>query len=112
MREIITKELLSEVLGEDIFVVKDVYNDPKKYVYYDCVDGREETINIYELEHKCKCWAIKQGYKVVEETEYIKLKFDLESVEITTTAIYKDNQLKTLSTKMFNGYQWILDNKI
>lgn len=44
----ISKELLSEILGSDIYLKQEAY------------DGYMEYSNIYELAHKCKEWAFNQ----------------------------------------------------
>lgn len=53
----ISKELLSEVLGYEVLRYDGIHHD---YIE----DGVEYTLyplNIYELAHKCKEWALKQG---------------------------------------------------
>lgn len=62
----ISKELLSEVLGLEIKEIKNKSNGAL-YVTDNCVgfSTKEETaglINIYELAHKCKGWLNKIGY--------------------------------------------------
>ncbi len=64
----ISKELLSEVLDKDIFEYRHAgfgtFTD-KRYLVADYMKGVDiftETINIYELAHKCKEWAWDQGY--------------------------------------------------
>lgn len=56
-----SKELLSEVLGVNIcyFVIR---QNEVIYTYDDC----DDTIDIYELAHKCKEWALSKGYIVDE----------------------------------------------
>ena len=60
----LSKELLSEVLKKE-------YNHIEQYGSVICcrniVDGKLHDgwdINIYELAHKCKEWAFKQGYEL------------------------------------------------
>lgn len=70
----ISKELLSEVLDKDYddrfvdwFQIED---DNYLRTYYDCGNydelgrptGLSLEINIYELTHKCKEWALTKGY--------------------------------------------------
>ena len=81
---IISKELLSEVLGikEEICSIQLLFDDT--IVEWDT--GSEDTtikcddINIYELAHKCKEWARKKGisiyciqYKVGKGEYYLSL---------------------------------------
>ena len=54
----ISKELLSVVLGLHCGI-KSIKNSEVIY-WFDCIgEIREHSINIYELAHKCKEWAIK-----------------------------------------------------
>ena len=54
----ISKELLSAVLGLHCGI-KSIKNSEVIY-WFDCIgEIREHSINIYELAHKCKEWAIK-----------------------------------------------------
>lgn len=54
----ISKELLSEVVGL-CCGVKSIRNLEVVY-WFNCIgEVRESSINIYELAHKCKEWAIK-----------------------------------------------------
>jgi len=72
----ISKELLSEVLeykDKDYVIVateKDIFLD-KNYLHFEYQDPYctpetyitiKDKINIYELAHKCKEWAISKGY--------------------------------------------------
>lgn len=70
MEAIISKELLSEILDKKV-VVDDISNIELKentitFIedYWDEDEGsgfyRNHTINIYELAHKCKEWALNQ----------------------------------------------------
>ena len=60
----ISKELLSEVLGGSVYELKIIGN--KIYPIYE--NGmplmNDIPINIYELAHICKEWAFKKGYFV------------------------------------------------
>jgi hypothetical protein len=56
-----SKELLSEVLG---FVVTSIYVAPNDKFIEAQSEYQDERINIYELTHKCKEWAFKQGYSL------------------------------------------------
>ena len=107
----ISRELLSEVLEEKVVSIGEgVYSESKicytlskmgLFVYRD--------INIHELAHKCKEWALEQGYilksrifdsnggsscqicKPVKDVEYIEAETETEAI--------------------FKACQYILDNK-
>ena len=106
----ISKELLSEVLGDeykdrlvDWFQVEDNY----LRTYYDCgkydLQGRPTglgiEINIYELAYKCKEWAFNNGY-------YLNIYNDAIIVENI-----KDGSFKYSPMLVFKACKWILDNK-
>lgn len=74
----ISKELLSEVLGinigtyycddqlyEDKYWVDDTQSTP--YLVWN-VMGQWHNIDIYELAHKCKEWAMNENYILSSET--------------------------------------------
>ena len=65
----ISRELLSNVLNKQIFVVF-CDRDGKTIRYYNNPRDFEE-INIYELAHKCKKWACIQGYDCLSDTTII-----------------------------------------
>ena len=70
--QIISKELLSEVLKKEVFNVACISADGKDvcYNYTEYEDeilsklGEAEQINIYELADKCKKWASKGGANI------------------------------------------------
>ena len=70
MENIISKEILSELKLFDNIENRDwkyeVNGNTLKVVYNitNCFEGNWFTINIYELAHKCKEWAFKQGYEL------------------------------------------------
>lgn len=65
----ITKELLSEVLGLKVWKVLDENMGTLRYcIYPNKGDEPSEymfPINIHELAHKCKEWAIKESYDIL-----------------------------------------------
>lgn len=115
----ISKELLSEVLGCDCVACyfEDTYNLINYKYEYD-VTWSEETqydnssINIYELAHKCKEWAVvKQFYNVASLLDYTGY-----------TCIIRQNPMTFLNTELrfragtepkaiFKACQWILEQK-
>ena len=109
----ISKELLGEVLKADIRKINNSILDGNLYYYKTFVKCKSK-INIYELAHKCKEWALSKGYiinsgattsndwsstiyKVIKENPYIK--------ELSNTWEQSENEA------IFRACQWILDNK-
>lgn len=84
----ISKELLSVVLGLHCGI-KSIKNSEAIY-WFDCIgEIREHSINIYELSHKCKEWALNQQidnspkgdpfkYKVLNNLDIVVYKHSIE----------------------------------
>jgi len=70
MDNIISKELLSAVLNENILSIKEMSDDKfyKNIVMFECRENVFDTINIYELALKCKEWAIKNGFEIMSSS--------------------------------------------
>ena len=114
----ISKELLSEVLNLNMWKTDslNISIDENK-VYCNGIflgdlgyQQSSDVINIYELAHKCKEWAYKQGYSLkseyAEQSSYcgIYLKDDF-SYEIDGSI------MRTEPEAIFNACQWILDKR-
>ena len=111
--ELPSKELLSAVLSEDIASV-DVVGNAVRYTVLNYVaeeDGEltyidlGTNINIYELMHLMKVWAIKQGYKLT--SAITDGKYD----ECTITAgmgFNKQFEAQTEYEAIFQACEWIL----
>ena len=106
----ISKELLSEVLGFGVYqsIRKDeyAYNDIKLNIIN--TELLYDYVNIYELAHKCKEWVLKQGYRII-----IDCSKDIElGIRILKNGrdIYS-NENKSEQQAIFKACQWILDNK-
>lgn len=105
MENLISKELLSEVLRLDICKIT-IKNNILEYDadFDDTIDVK--NINIYELAYKCKEWAYKLGYEVVQLSHSIKIyKNSYEAFNESSFKIY-DLDL------FFKTCQWILDNEV
>jgi hypothetical protein len=106
----ISKELLSEVSGHK---VTEIYGIVGNEVRYETSDFEIHmkfspfkcSINIYELAHKCKEWAIKQNLVL---SSWMATKNDARC-EIGNYETYFIAQ--TESEAIFNACQWILENK-
>jgi len=104
----ISKELLSEILGE--VVDKNIVN--KRFIIFKepkTMTSTSHYINIYELAHKCKEWAINKGYVVSSEIHYSGNCVSNVYMNI------EDNQEffgKLEPEVIFKACQWILDEKI
>lgn len=107
----ISKELLSEVLGKEI-VDFNMLSHPENRTILAYKPNSEKVgsiINIYELTHLCKEWAVKEGYALIEYPFAVELyneKLVLRCCKITdkTTILY-------CPSRVFKACQWVLDNK-
>lgn len=129
----ISKELLSEVINIKIEDIVDLKMFGKDLKYYEkcllksCCDGRLsnhkdsicKSINIYELAHKCKEWALSKQYSLYSGYDklinkygvYINLSLlgdDEATIGGWDTEIYfiVDTEVEAI----FKACQWLLDN--
>lgn len=112
----ISKELLSEVLGYEARYIQTVGTK----LCFSCHIKGGSNINIYELAHKCKEWAYTK-YKIILTSKLfdyqIKNIFDcyLETGEKSRENIrnfaHPDFISNTEPEAIFKACQWILDNK-
>jgi len=65
----ISKELLSEALGKNALYVKIIDNTIYYETYRSAFGVMKKSINIHELAHKCKEWALDLGYELVEKQD-------------------------------------------
>ena len=126
MEILISKELLSEIENYRVDYF-DMFDD--NIVYYTnhligVDDNRveENNVTIYELAHKCKEWAIKQGYSLrscihddgSHERYYsicdiLKPLYDSSCLFDT---LLKTTEANTELEAIFKAGQWILDKRI
>ena len=119
----INKELLSKVLDNEVpYQVKVhkiiIKNNSLNYFYNskDSVGGlfeANEYINIYELAHKCKEWALSKGYvlfsKIRLNSSLASCYFDAMGKHDYEDDYHNDFRAETESEAIFRACQWILD---
>jgi len=105
----ISKELLSEVLGCDYCSLK--YSSTTIHYEYEfdvmwskAMQKNKAKINIYELAHKCKEWALTEGFIIYSSCKSASIYKDLEY-------LYGASNEPTEPEAVFKACQWILDNK-
>jgi hypothetical protein len=107
----ISKELLSEVLNEEIYIC-DFRNGhcicSTKYEY-ECAVVRH--INIYELAHKCKEWAWKNDYALVVSPNDIEV-YSLVDGRTVHNANDFHGEYPYNVAFIFKACQWILEHRI
>lgn len=97
-----SKELLSEVLGENVSVIK----QEKQNELLILANNLGRVINIYELQYKCKEWALDNGYEVVVFSDYVQLKELGQSLQFSN-----DSNIPYDINDVFLACQWILENR-
>ena len=115
----ISKELLSEVLNVNVQteLQEDDFCSDNTLIYWEFDDYHNDykNINIYELAHKCKEWAIKQ-----HKIDLITLELDKNEKTISCSILYGEIHpnmkmyyfnADTEIEAIFKACQWILDNK-
>ena len=112
---LLSEELLSEVLGIKNLVYEVSIGGTE--IHYGCIKtGENGFINIYELAHKCKQWALNQEYYFsvysfnfsgnTEQEHRIRL------LKGNNIAYYgNDSCSETEQEAIFKACQWILENK-
>jgi hypothetical protein len=111
----ISNDLLSEVLGFGVYqsIRKDeyAYNDIKLNIIN--TELLYNYVNIYELAHNCKLWALSKGYMMKIENHYSN-SIQIQIRKTMANSTYKEPWKKTFKNEpeaIFKACQWILDNK-
>lgn len=119
MNYLSSKELLTEILKENVKEVYEIGSNPnfKDNTLLFNLNGCGElcNINIHELAHKCKEWAYTQGYILFSK---IRLNSSLASCYFDTMGKHdyeddykNDFRADTEPEAIFKACQWILDNR-
>lgn len=100
----ISKELLSEVLNHTVILEIDIDFEDSKVGYL--LDNKNwYFINIYELAHKCKEWAFKQGYSYLGNKGLINIYSKTETI----VAIMDENVVNWFDVYIdFKACEWVL----
>ena len=119
--KLLNKELLSEILDIDtpnnieLTYGSEYENNIKQSLLLSYSDGSEPIIiNIYELAHKCKKWANKQGYAILSTVhiEADKTHFGEFGVLDSKTLKYVIKGLADTEVEaIFKACEWILEQE-
>ena len=124
---IISKELLSEVFGQEVKFIRYIANNTYEVHFEKPIRLKYQIINIYELAHKCKEWALSQGFSlssskpIVANDEGNQVfnywwcaylhEINKESFEGPAMATFNNFNSEIEPEAIFKACQWILDNK-
>ena len=101
MKEVINKELLSEILE---IKVDNIIKIEENFIYFCIGLPLSQKINIYELAHKCKELCLRKN-KYLSSTPYSK---DLYVCTILGDEMF---EAKTEPEAIFQACDWILKNE-
>ncbi len=108
----ISKELLCEVYeyddGREIFDICLEDNDVKFSYSHKDFGEDEEVINIHELAHKCKEWAIKDDYFIDSSINGVCAMAIISTKE---GQVGRNHIMDSEPEAIFKACQWIKDNK-
>ena len=107
----VSKELLNEVLNIEREIKHiDFIEKWNTFIYY--VDGgAERTINIYELQHKCKEWARIKSYLLYSyPVDVLTDRYACDVKDKRRTQIMMQ-PADTEPEAVIKATQWVLDNK-
>lgn len=108
----ISKELLSEVLGEKRVILDYEVSIDETEIHYGHKDIDEDGfINIYELAHKCKEWArdkdifLRSFYDYEGAFCYISAPTWVDKIEIPKTGFCSETEVEAI----IKASEWILN---
>lgn len=121
----ISRKLIELILGDDNYQQRFKFIDPEyaekqnnNYIQYryDPVTQDYININAYQLAHKCKKWAFKQGYQLssmiggwYEDNAYWTYEcFITDASQNSIMYIEADSEFEAI----FKACDWILENKL
>ena len=102
-----SKELISKVLSKEVEEERFVDSNSLTYVN----SGIYEDINIYELVHKCKEWALSKGYDTRSGfNSYLKCYFCDIYKDLIHQARYEYATKRTSEPEaIFKACEWIME---
>ena len=105
----ISKELLSEVLGKKVVFVELEETNTINAMFG--IDGK--LINIYELSHKCKEWAFDKGYALLSgidnKTFEVPKTVCTANYKLYNSWSYKCFYADTETETIFKACEWIME---
>jgi len=106
----ISKELLSAVLGLTNPIEEISPNYVKLDFYISYTNQAGEWKNVHEVTHECKEWAYNLGYEVIEGAETIRVYRNKTEVFYLTNTSQHDNFKPFDKHYLFKACEWILND--
>ena len=111
----ISKELLSEVLGKKVLYTELKYDITIDITLEVNTYERYISYNIHELAHKCKEWAHSRGYTIFSAYKYHCYLYSVDDIlqHPDKFRVPNDFAIGTSSEPeaIFAACQWVLENK-
>ena len=106
--------LLSEVLGIEILSFKEVKQTSFiRYKFNAIGETRDSSINVYELAHLCKIWALNHRYILLSKprtnSSFASCSFDKIGKCNYEDDFYNDFRAETEPNAIFKACLWILE---
>ena len=105
----ISEELLSEVIDEEVTRVDNVSHGCLNYIIKFDDDTLELDIDIHRLAHKCKMWALKQDYILKSRVFYLNGASSCEVDKPVKEVAYEE--AKSEPEAIFRACGWILNSE-
>ena len=105
----ISRELLSEIIGDgEVYITKEIVRNEYRYknLNWCYAEDTYESINIHELAHKCKEWAVSNNYGILSGFDWNKNpKADVAEINSLDDSIefIADTELEAI----FKACEWI-----
>ena len=112
----ISKELLSEVIKEDLHRISridQVANCIHYKIYNDFFEDTYYAVNIYELAHKCKKWAEDKGYILLSKNKECLIYLIDEVYDVVECLNQYEEYFEadTEHKATFKACEWVLNQK-
>ena len=110
----ISKELLSEVLKQETRFIRYVANNTYEVHFEKPIRLKYIIINIYELAHKCKEWALRKNYILASESNTYGGICNMSISSIDIDVFYNIQSTTRANTEVeaiIQACEWILNNK-
>jgi hypothetical protein len=99
-------EVISAVMGHDVEFIKYTMND----MLYQNVPGCRSSINVYELAHMCKEWALRKCYELHSHIAYENDEYsfcEARGLDVNDREVFIDDDEPEA---IFKATEWVYDS--